>query len=253
MKEEFIKLYNEFTKIKRKRWIKSLRKGTAGIGYTFETLLNKPEDNFSIPDYCGIEIKTMKYLSLRKVHLFCATPDGDILFPIKRVVKAIGYPDKDFPEYKILNIELKTTEYTKFGYKMAKIKINWEKEKIDLLAYNTYGKNYNLETSWSFEMLEKIFCRKLNYLAIIKACSKAINQEEYFFYNNINFYKRKNFLTFIKLIEEGIITLSFHVGIFKEGEKIGKLHDRGTGFSIMEKDLSKLFYEIDISKIINIS
>ncbi len=245
MVEEFQKLYNEFTRIKRKRWIKSLRKGPTGIGYTFETLLNKPEDNFSIPDYYGIELKTMKYLSMQKIHLFCATPDGDTLFPIKRVVNAIGYPDKDYPEYKILNIELKATEYTHFGYKIAKIKINWEEKKIDLLAYNTYGKNYKLETSWSFEMLEKSFYRKLSYLAVIKACTKTINQEEYFYYNNINFYRIKNFQKFIELIEEGIVTLSFHIGIFKEQEKLGKPHDRGTGFSIMEKDLSKLFTPID--------
>ena len=35
-----------------------MRDGPGGVGYTFENLLGKAEENFPIPDFKGIEIKT---------------------------------------------------------------------------------------------------------------------------------------------------------------------------------------------------
>ena len=48
-----------FKQIKEKGWIQSKRKGPTGIGYTFEELLGKQEDNMPIADFQGIEIKTV--------------------------------------------------------------------------------------------------------------------------------------------------------------------------------------------------
>lgn len=244
MNEEFKLLYKNFMKIRELGWVKSLRKGDTGVGYTFEKLLGKEEDSFRIPDYHGIEIKTMKYFSKQVIHLFCATPDGDTLFPIKRIVKEIGYPDKSFPEYKVFMTSVNAKEYSVVGYKRVKLKMNWEKEKIDLVAYSTYGKTYDLETSWSFQMLREIFYLKLNELAIVKACSKTINKNNYFFYSRIDFYKRKEFEQFLKLIEEGIITINFQIGIYRDKEKLGRINNRGTNFSIREKDIPLLFDRI---------
>ncbi len=57
-------------------WIESKRKGTTGIGYTFETLLGKEEESFPIPDYGSIEIKTRYRNAKFPITLFNATPDG---------------------------------------------------------------------------------------------------------------------------------------------------------------------------------
>ena len=40
-----------FFEIKRTGWIKSMRNGPAGIGFTFEKLLGKEEDHFFLPDF----------------------------------------------------------------------------------------------------------------------------------------------------------------------------------------------------------
>ena len=53
-----ILLNKKFDTIKNE-WKKSMRLGTSGIGYTFEQLIGKGEDNFPIADYNGIEIKTI--------------------------------------------------------------------------------------------------------------------------------------------------------------------------------------------------
>lgn len=116
MKQDIIELKDIFNKIKKKGWIKSERTGSTGIGYTFEKHIMKKEENFPIPDYKSIEIKTMRYFSKRKIHLFNTTPDGDFLFPIKKILNTLGYPDKSNPEYKILYISINAKEYTNIGH-----------------------------------------------------------------------------------------------------------------------------------------
>lgn len=60
MYDSFLLLKNKFESIKNKGWIKSLRRGSTGVGYTFESLLGKDEDSYSLPDFNGIEIKLIE-------------------------------------------------------------------------------------------------------------------------------------------------------------------------------------------------
>ena len=58
-------------------------------------------------------------------------------------------------------------------------------------------------------------------------------------------YKLKNFDTFIDLLEKGLIKVSFKVGVFKDPKRLGKIHDRGTAFSIENKNINMLFNLIE--------
>ena len=57
-------------------------------------------------------------------------------------------------------------------------------------------------------------------------------------------YKLRDFQTFIKLIEEGIIEVQFKIGIHREEQNLGKTYDRGTDFSIKYDDISNLYKRI---------
>ena len=244
MSKNIIDLYRVFVKIKKLGYVKSMRDGVTGIGYTFETLINKQEDNLPIADYGDIEIKAMHRFSKRKIHLFNATPDGDFLLPIKRLVDDMGYPDKEFPKVKILNVSVNTKDYTQIGfYKKIKIKVDYENEKIVLLGIK-YEKNIDLAISWSFDMIKERLQNKLQYLAVVEASSKVISGVEYFHYNKISFFKLRDYKLFIKLIEKGIITITFKVGVFRNGMKVGQIHDRGTDFSINYEDMRLLYKKI---------
>ena len=59
-----------YLKVKNKGWIKSLRRGPTGIGYTFETLIGKQEENLPIADFRGIEIKVKRRYSKGNITLF---------------------------------------------------------------------------------------------------------------------------------------------------------------------------------------
>lgn len=94
---ENYKLFKEkFSYIKNLGWIKCLRSGPTGVGYTFEKLLGKDEDFFPLPDFNGIEVKTHRKKSNFNITLFNAVPDGENLFEIQRIYDKYGhYGSKD--------------------------------------------------------------------------------------------------------------------------------------------------------------
>lgn len=250
MKDDIKELYHIFLKIKEQGWIESKRKGSGGIGYTFESLLNKKEDSFPMPDFKTIEIKTMRKNSRGRLHLMHVTPDGDFLFPIKRVLDKLGYPCKANPEYRIFNVSVNTMNYTKVGfYKRIKLKVNCKEEKVDLIAESSSGRNLCVDVSWSFYLLKMYLESKFKYLAIIRADNKIINDKEYFRYSDIKFYELIDFERFVSLIECGIITISFCIDVFKSGKRIGQIHDHGTSFSINIDDVEKLFNNVEIENL----
>lgn len=242
MRQSIIDLDKEFKRIKNMGLIESKRKGATGIGYTFECLLNKEEESFDIPDYKGIEIKTKYIYSWGKIHLFCAAPDGDYLFENKRLVEKYGYPDKNYSNRHAFNGTINAKNYTQIGTQfLFKLDVNRKEEKIRLLIANKEYQIIDKEISWSFDLLKSRLNRKLQYLAIINAYKRIINKKEYFHYCKINFYHLKNFTTFINLLENGTIKISFCIGIDKDGIKKGKIHDNGTSFEIQEFDIKRLY------------
>ena len=243
--KDFYELYNCYLKINRMEWIKSRRRGPSGIGYTFESLLGKEEDTFSIPDFKSVEIKTMRIRSRKVLHLFCLTPDGDYLFPIKRLLESLGYPSRWNSSYKVFMINVNSLSYSKIGLsKKVKLFVNWKKEKLELLAFKSTGEKIDIEVSWSFCLLKETLERKLKNLAIIQARNKIIDMEEYFWYSYIYLYQLKSFEVFLSLIEKGFITVTFNIDVFKNEKRYGQIYDHGTYFSINFSHIEKLFERI---------
>ena len=248
MNKNFIQLHKKFQSINKIGWIKSQRKGYSGIGYTFENLIGKTEESFPTPDYNGIEIKTMRIKSRGVIHLFSIIPDGDYLFPMERIKDILGYPDKEYKKYKIINMDFSCAEYTKIGlFRKAIIKVDRNKEKIYIDAINNHGKNLNIDVSWSFKLLKERLYLKLKELVVIKAESKIINKEEYYKYKTIDYYMLKDFNTFLKLIENGTIIIGIKIGIKKDKEHLGQMKSRGTYFSIQENNIEKLYKKIPLN------
>ena len=245
MQDDMQSLKQLFLQINEMGFVKSKRRGDTGIGYTFEELIKKPEENFPIPDYNSIEIKTYRKKSNKAIHLFSATPDGDFLFPIKRVLDILGYPDKQMKEVKVFNVDFYGNKTRWIGYyKKGTIVVNREERKVSLIASDNKGNDLEVDTSWSFDMLKEKLYLKLKNLAVICADSKYIKGEEYFCYNDLKFYRLKDFDTFLDLIEKGKINICFNIGVYRSGKRYGQPHDRGVNFSIKQSDLLLLFDEV---------
>ena len=235
----------EFDRIKNLGWIKEKRKSTGSCGYTFESLLRKEEDNFPLPDYNNIEIKVMNDNTKTNLHLFNLIPDGDYLFPIKRILDELGCPGKVNRSEKRFYRTFNAKEYTKmvFGRKGI-IGVNYDEAKVELIVFDNKGENINIGISWSFDYIKERLELKMQYLAFIRVSSCIICGEGYYHYHDIFFYHLKSFETFIDLIAKGIIDITFKIGIHTSGNKIGKVYDHGTDFSITISDLEQLYDEI---------
>ena len=83
-------------------------------------------------------------------------------------------------------------------------------------------------------------------LALVKSYNKKENDVEWFKYSDFKIYRLKRFDNFIELIEKGIIRLNFKLNIKTKGEKTGQIHDHGTSFDILEKDILKLYNNYNI-------
>lgn len=243
-----LKLLNEkFIEIKNKKWIKEKGSGTNKIGITFEQALGKEIENFPIPDFYNIEIKTMHCNSKHDLHLFNLNPDGDFLFPINRILEKLGYVTKNSLGKRILYKTFNAKNYSILPfYNKGKLEVDWENEKIRLIAFNSKNEEIELNISWSFDYLQKSLEQKLRYLAIIRASSRIIENEGYFYYYQINYYQLKDFDTFIRLIDEGIINITFSLGIFKSGQRTGQTYNHGTNFSLDIKNINMLYTEIKL-------
>lgn len=240
-------LKNEFKRIKKMGYVKSTREGYTGIEKTFEDLLGKKEDSLSNPDFHGIEIKTKRAFSKSYTTLFNATPRGKTNSETKRLKNIYGYPDQVIKKAKVLNQSVQANCSTFVaGRYLFKLNIDKEQERVYLCITDKNFWPLEREVYWTFEELEQKLYKKLKYLAFVKAWTKNIDGEDYYKYYDINFYKLKGFEEFLRLLEDGTIRVSFKIGVFRSGKRMGEARDRGTSFEIEELDLYKLFDEVEV-------
>ena len=248
MYEETIKqLQKEFERISKKGYIKGIYNNSASIGRTFENELNLPRNTMEIPDYNGIEIKTRRTYSKSYITLFSAVPDGERPLEIERLKNAYGYPYKRDKRYKALYADVYGNEKTFGGVKYQyKLDVDRREQKVYLCVYDRYDNLIEREVYWSFMYLESKIMLKLQTLAIVNAWPKKVDGWNYFRYHKIDFYLLKDFETFLKLIESGIIKITLKVDIHLDENHYGQTYDHGCGFAIKEENITKLYSKYNI-------
>lgn len=247
MKNEIIDLKNKFLLIKNSGWIKSIKENWGGIGLTFEALLGLNNNDFEIPDYNGIELKTKRAYSNTSITLFSYAPEGPSYHEVERIKNLYGYPDSILKRYNVLNTSISANEQTKVGLNYYfKLQIDRNKEKIFLLVYDLNKNLIENSVYWDFDALRQKVYRKLKYLAIAKALVRREGKEEYFKFYKLTVYKLKSFDDFIDALDNGIIRISFKIGVFRDEKNKGKIHDHGTSFNIAENSLKKVYDIIDV-------
>ena len=248
--KEFIDLKREFEKIKKMGYVKGVTNNRNASGFTFEKLVKSTSGDICIPDFGNIELKVLRKYKLSNLNLFSSAPDGRHECGNHWIAENFGY--------KIMNDSLlenkkeffcsfsgKNKKKTKNGYKF-KASIDYIKCRIYLNIYDVANKLISAnDIYWDFDTLEDKIIRKLSYLAIIDVNKKIINEDNYYAYTDMKCYKLKSISTFFNLIETGIIKINFNIGVYKNGNKKGKYYDHGTSFSILKKDINKLYNELN--------
>ena len=247
MTEEMIKLKSEFIRVSKKGYIKGIYNNLSSIGRTFEEELNLPENEFGVPDYYGIEIKTRRAYSKSAITLFNAVPDGGDLFEVERLKDTYGYPSSKDRRYKVLYIEAYGDRLNYAGVNFQyRLDVDRSNKKVYLCVYNRDDELVERKVYWSFDYLRERLMVKLKYLAIVNAWTNEINGWNYFKYYKINFFKLKGFDKFIDLLEHGKIKVVFKIGIYLDEKRYGKSYDHGCGFAISDNDICKLYYKCNI-------
>lgn len=231
-----------------KKWYESQAKGVGAAGMTFERLLNLPNQNFEIPDFNGIEIKTKLSSKWKDVCLIGATPDS-YLYEIKRLLDEHGYYDKEYHMFKVFNHIFYANKKTYIGDgKYAKLDVDYDKKVVHLYIYDKNGNIIDNYTSWSFDLLKEKLLRKDKYLILAYAKKKYIYENdtpiELFNYYKYNFYILNDFEKFLKELANGTIYVKIGIGFYKTAEKFGDMNYHGTNFCIDEDQMEKIFTKI---------
>ena len=160
----------KFKLIKEEGWTPALRGGTTGVGYTFETLIGKKEDNQSLPDIEGYEIKTKLINNTEWVRLF--THDNKCWNHKKDyIVNTFGKPDKDGKMGIFGNVRIGTLD----GYGLFTV---ITKDSVILMHIN--GSKLG---EWNFENLIKKFEIKFPSLILVLADRKIEDDVIFYKYN----------------------------------------------------------------------
>lgn len=246
MNKNLIELKKNFEKIHKMGFVKSMRKGTTGLGYTFECLLGKKEDQDITPDYKGIEIKCKLGYSKTDLNLFTSSPARDREIATNYIFQKYSYHLYGNENlYRLFTRKIYYgTKYELYGYSF-KLKIDYINKK--LLIQSFYNDIFCENVCyWNFDDLQNHLITKLNYLALVVGYPTVKNGEKYYKYYTIKFYKLKSFEMFLKLIEKGDIYVLIYLreGLNKLGDY--KIINNGVSFRIKTSNLYKLFNNIKV-------
>lgn len=233
----------------RNGWIKSMRSGNTGIGYTLESLLNIKENNSKKADFLDdIEIKSTRKKSQSMLTLFTLTPSTSIdstaflydLFGQKR------------DSFKNLHTTIRGSKKNTYKKKYRFYnEVDYHNEKIYICVDDFLtGELLSKDVYYTFNEI-KSAASKLKNLALCFADVRKNESQELFKYTDAIFYKDFKFNSFLERIENGIITIDIRIGTYKTGIRTGQSHDHGTAFRIKKGKLQEL-YEQSQSIISNI-
>ena len=236
------KMIAHFHKVRAMGWVRSRRRNNTGIGKTFEDYVGVVENNIDEPDLFGFEIKSHREEAASYVTLCTKAPT----FPRRAntyLLSEFGSPYEDNPALNRLHTSMFADHQNTCAGKYAfKLRNDKQTKEIRIEVYNLHT-NRLLDDScgYTYEVLEKIFAKKLKNLFYVSAERKYVEGIEEFNFTRADIYTEPSFEKFLKLLDEGRIMYDIRMGSYQSGRNFGKPHDHGSGFRILPKDLHLLY------------
>lgn len=217
--------------LKAKGYVPTGRKGSTGIGHTFEQKMGLPETNIPVPDLGGrVEIKTTRRDSNSLVTLFCFNK-GVWHISQKELIERYGYIDDSGRK------ALKNTVYA--GRQISQglsLLIDDLNNKVSLI-----DNNGNLLATWDvFVMVGKLMSKLSRVLFVIADRRFNANAEEEFLYNEAYILTDPIPRNFINAFKSGKVGIDLRMHL----KESGSVRNRGTAFRIKEIDLWDLYSNI---------
>jgi hypothetical protein len=209
----------------------SSKKGDTAIGMAVESALGIPPNSSKSPDYKGIELKSSRRKSATtRGTLFAqvAKWSDSQLKSSREILEKYGYKRGD-------ELRLYCTISTRKPNSQG-LMLQLEKENSEIHELHESDGKVVL---WHSDLIKSRLLEKHGETFWIKAISKKIDGEEYFYLKSVTHTKSPLQSQIIPLIKEGIITIDH---LIKRNIK-GQIKEKGPLFKIAPKNLELLFPE----------
>ena len=219
MDERYI---NKFIEIKKLGWIKSLRNGDTGVGYTLEKFINQTKEEKKL-----LRIKSLRKGSNRRLTLFAKIP-----------IWGQGGRTKLLDDYGYYDKNNRWSLYTSI-YATKKTSKGWQ---IELDQDKLFLNNKNKAVIyWQLKTLQTIIKQKLKNSIMVYADYKKEDGHEFFKYDDFYLVKDPEINNFTKLILNGSVCIDLAI---HRDKGTNQVIDKGFLFRININKINELFNSV---------
>lgn len=223
-----------FDDVRAQGWIESLRVGSTGVGYTFETLIGIEENNKQEADYKGIEVKCKHKKEAGgasgKINLFQKVPKWSEKLTTKERIRQIG----SIADTGRFGCHSQVT--TKANNLALKLSVDEVEKRIDLL------KRVEVLGYWPYRVLENSLAKKHSRAVFVKADVRKTENKIFFRYDELIYCEQPSMRNFVRLIEDRDLVFEF---MMSEQEN-GSIRNHGYPWRLNREDLLKDLFAMKI-------
>jgi hypothetical protein len=220
----------KLSQIKSNGYIRSMRKGSTGVGYTLEKLFDIAENNLQLPNLKETELKAKRERSPCPITIF--TCDRDAWGPRGsqiNILKKYGYPDN---KGRLAMYHLLKPKPNAHGLFLA----------VDDTKVSVRHTDGTSIANWSLENLAKRLDTKTKNILLISAKVDMRDDIEYFLYDRALWCHNVINDSHLKSLFEGE-KLMIDLRLYRKSN--GSIKNHGTGFRIRDDNLSDLYQTIE--------
>ncbi|OGZ84065.1 MAG: hypothetical protein A2599_01055 [Candidatus Staskawiczbacteria bacterium RIFOXYD1_FULL_39_28] len=221
------KIKQNLFKIKKLGYVKSLRSGPTGVGYTLETLLKIKENNISSPDLGEIELKSQREKHTGMTTLFTFNNKAWKMDPLEAVRK-YGSLDKDGRMGLYYTMGMKPNSAGLFL-------------SVDSKSISVRHIDGTIIAVWQLAEVEKRFEAKVKNVLLVKAKVEERDGVEYFLFDRARLLSHGTSQSILKNQFENehlLVDLRLH-------DKGTMARNHGTGFRVFENKLEDLYEKVE--------
>jgi len=241
-------IISKFREIKGQEYIPSNRENNTGIGKTLEDYMDIEENNKALPDFEGYELKSHRSECNSYITLFTKSPN----FPPRAntyIINKFGCPYEENPNLKKLHTSMFATKFNTFNGRYSfRLIHDKEAEVLKIGVYDIHTKELiDNSVGYTYSCLERKLHTKLKNLFYVTAKREYRKDGiEHFYYDKAEIYTNPSLNKFLDLVDRGLIMYDIRIGSYKSGKSLGKAHDHGSGFRILESNIKLLYAEREV-------
>jgi hypothetical protein len=234
----FEELLDRLERIAAKGYIKTLRPGDTGVGYTLETLLGIAANSSKKPDYKGIELKASRLRTVKSGQstVFSQVPNWKIsrLKGSKQILDERGQYSAKKERHQLFH------EISSRAPNSYRLQLEVDDDYLNQIYVPEEGPPEK-DVTWLIDKLKERVAEKHKETAWITALSEGKGKDEEFWYKHVKHTRGVDPNAIPILLESGAITVHY---LIKETPS-GGAKDQGYLFKTASKNLELLFGSVE--------